>query len=146
MKRAPPGPRVAPRRTLAAMEEPLRIVTDHRPPLVIISRDGSNNTITYSGLLFELLPRMLEVAQITRPYEVYTLPGVRPGLPCRGMALPCCGCMCVHSRMHAAPADAGVKGVRARHAQRLPKTSRVSKASVGARWPDTRLLTREFRR
>jgi hypothetical protein len=53
----------------------LRVVVAHRPPLVFI-REAENGSVSYSGMLIELLPRMLEAARINRPYQLYQLPSV----------------------------------------------------------------------
>ncbi|KAI8472309.1 MAG: hypothetical protein J3K34DRAFT_519790 [Monoraphidium minutum] len=56
----------------AGAAAPLRVVVAHRPPLVFV-KDGPNGT-TYTGMLIELLPRLLEQADIRRDYSIYTLP------------------------------------------------------------------------
>ncbi|GBF97660.1 glutamate receptor [Raphidocelis subcapitata] len=66
---APPAP--------AAAGAALRIVTAHRPPLVYIRHGGGggpNGSATYSGMLVDMLPRMLELAGLEgRPYQLYEL-------------------------------------------------------------------------
>lgn len=54
---------------------PLRVVTAHRPPLVYLHKN-SDGAMTYSGMLVDLLPRLLDMSGIDRPYELYEITSV----------------------------------------------------------------------
>lgn len=79
------------------MDRTLRIVAAQRPPLVYIRGEGADNG-DFSGMLVDLLPQLLEAANITRPYKLYNLGAVRcvsyaPGVLFFARAV-CCVCVC----------------------------------------------------
>lgn len=54
----------------------LRIVSAHRPPLVIVSPGTDGGQEQFSGMLVDLLPALLATAKISTPYRIYSLPNV----------------------------------------------------------------------
>ena len=55
------------------MSNAIRVAAATRPPYVFINSQISGPA-AYSGLLVQLLPVLLQTANITAPYELYTAP------------------------------------------------------------------------
>ena len=55
------------------MATTIRVAAAQRPPYVFVNNQLSGPA-AYSGLLVQLLPVLLQTANITAPFEVYTAP------------------------------------------------------------------------
>lgn len=55
------------------MSDSLRVAAAHRPPYVIYNGSASGSE-RFTGLLVDLLPALLQYANITTPYEIYNAP------------------------------------------------------------------------
>ena len=55
------------------MGEVLQVAAAHRPPYVLFNASAEGSA-RFTGLLVQLLPKLLELAKITTPYEIYSAP------------------------------------------------------------------------